>query len=229
MRAGCYARDVKERVNITVDADLLARIDEAARAEHTTRSALIRRVMREFVEQRDGVPHGASGAQAVREDVGAWGVAATHGDAPEGRGGAPDLDVLLALLRAFFAARDDVAAAWVFGSLARGDAWSRSDVDIAVLPARDDLGADEEWALRSDIASRLEVLLGRRVDVVPVRGGSALLRCRAVCEGVAVCGDGVLCALERMKAVAEYLDFNPVVREAERFWRERVERYDTVR
>lgn len=225
---------MKERVNITIEEELLARMDEAAREEHTTRSALIRRVMREYLEEREEAEGAAPGPvhAAVRMDArsGYVGEGASIWDAVSASWPAPPpmLDETAALLRAFFMGRDDVAAAWVFGSVARGQVWSGSDVDVAVLPA-EGLSAQEAWSLRSDLACRLETLLGREVDVLMLGEGSTLLRCRVVSEGVVVHGDGLRCAQEKMKAVCEHLDFAPVVREAERFWRERVERYDTVR
>jgi predicted nucleotidyltransferase len=69
----------------------------------------------------------------------------------------------------------------VFGSVARGDADEKSDVDFLVdmEPGRSlfDLGG---------LQYELEALLGRRVDIVTVRGLRARIRERVLREAVAL-------------------------------------------
>src|SRR5262245_20663084 len=70
-------------------------------------------------------------------------------------------------LQAFFAAegeRQGIAAAYLFGSLARGTANDRSDIDVAVLYEGDPPPGLAGLGVR--LAGDLEILLGRSVDVV---------------------------------------------------------------
>src|SRR5688500_12525510 len=88
-------------------------------------------------------------------------------------------------IRSFFASRDEVAAAWVFGSEARGTARAHSDVDVAVLLKR-----DPERTLDSVPVELEEELTrvcgGRRVDVVLVNRASPDLVHRVLRDGILV-------------------------------------------
>ena len=218
---------MKERINITVDLDLLERIDEVVQVEHTTRSALFRRVMREYVEVDSGPVERKPGPPPV--DV----LRAAETRTPYVLPGAPGgtlhtLSELTPLLRAFFAARDDVAVAWVFGSVARGHTWGGSDVDVAVLPRDGSLGTRDRRLLGDELSHRLEQVLGSSIDLVVLDQESTLLRYRIVSEGAVVYGEGTVSAETRMRAISEYLDFKPVIAEADQHWAERVDRYDSV-
>lgn len=85
-------------------------------------------------------------------------------------------DEICALLAEYFAQRDDVAAAYLFGSRVRGDERPDSDVDVGVFfreqTARDTLGALERQAA---IASDLEGLLRLPVDVANLERVSPLV------------------------------------------------------
>jgi len=84
--------------------------------------------------------------------------------------------VLLESLRAFFAAQPDVRLAYLFGSLARGDAGPRSDVDLAVVL---DSPPEARGRRRDDLHAQVMELLGRNdVDLVLADGAPALLRHR---------------------------------------------------
>ncbi|MEO8196613.1 MAG: nucleotidyltransferase family protein [Thermoanaerobaculia bacterium] len=67
----------------------------------------------------------------------------------------------------------------VFGSMARGDAGPRSDVDLLV-----DVGAETSPWFPGGLVADLEELLGRRVQVITERGLDALLRDRVLQEAV---------------------------------------------
>lgn len=77
----------------------------------------------------------------------------------------------------------DLAAAWLFGSTARGTARPDSDVDVAVLPAAEGppRTLDE---LPADLEDRLGRELGRRVQVVDLRSAPADLIHRVLRDGV---------------------------------------------
>lgn len=102
-----------------------------------------------------------------------------------------------------------IAAAWVFGSVARGDARADSDLDVAVLldgPERD----GDALALY-DLAAELErVAPSGRVDIVILGAQGPVFRHRILREGVLVsdASPAVRRAFEE-RTVSEYLDWKP--------------------
>lgn len=79
------------------------------------------------------------------------------------------------------AGRDDIAAAWLFGSRARGTARDSSDVDLAVL-LRDD-PPETLQGLLLDLQDDLVGALGRPVDLVIMNRASADLVHRVLRDG----------------------------------------------
>lgn len=72
----------------------------------------------------------------------------------------------------------DAVAVYVYGSIARGDDWPSSDVDVAVLlPAKRRI--DDALGLMAAIAARV----GRDVDVVDLRRAGDTLRAEVLGEG----------------------------------------------
>lgn len=67
-------------------------------------------------------------------------------------------------------ARGDVTLALVFGSVARGEARTESDLDIGILPAPDAVNGLNGPVLTAMVD--LPPLVRRRVDVVDLRGVS---------------------------------------------------------
>jgi len=80
----------------------------------------------------------------------------------------------------FLATQPDVVAAYLFGSVARGQATPHSDVDIALLLRE----ADREtlWERRLQLMGELE-RFGDRVDVVVLNLAPLLLQHRVLSEG----------------------------------------------
>lgn len=145
----------------------------------------------------------------------------------------PDIaspDEVAVALRAFFAARDDVAVAWLFGSVAAGNTWKGSDVDVAVLPAEADVDPIPRAELCSDIAMRLSGALGvERVDVVALQDASALLGGRIVTRGRRVFDRDPRRATEaEIRALTAYWDFAPVLEMKHRALAERMGEYADV-
>ncbi|MBE0475565.1 MAG: type II toxin-antitoxin system HicB family antitoxin [Coriobacteriia bacterium] len=198
-----------KRINITLPEDILASADEYARRHRYTRSALIAEALTSFTE----------GGMA-REAVAPYAPVAEPRRGAEGR---LDLASVEALLRAFFSARDDVEAAWVFGSVGEGTAGPVSDVDVAVLPAGE-RDAEARWALRSDLMSRLPGVLGvQRVDVAVLPDAGVPLTHRAVVRGSRVYGERSRAAAEaEIAAMREYSDFREVSRMLDRRLSERL-------
>ena len=89
------------------------------------------------------------------------------------------------LLQNFFALREDVLLAFLFGSLARGKASETSDADVAVLFSRRDTKND--LTLRAlSLKNDLEELLPRPVDLVILNGADAVIAMQVLQHGILV-------------------------------------------
>lgn len=107
--------------------------------------------------------------------------------------------------------REDVAAAYLFGSQVTGRAGPLSDADIAVW-ARPGLDADGRFALRLQLTGAAASALGTdEVDVVVLDDASPLLRHRAWKNGrLLVDRDPVTRVRGEARALVEYLDTAPL-------------------
>ncbi len=184
-----------KRLNITLPDEVLARADAFASAQRYTRSGLIAAALDAFVAEGGGLVAEASGAYAVQAPA------------------RLSRERVSELARAFFRARDDIEAAWLFGSVARDEAGPMSDVDIAVLPAgRPD--ADARWKLKLDLAGRLPGVFGvNEVDVAVLPDVSVLLGHRALMQGHRIWGEWSRAAAEaEIRAANAYWDFEPIRR-----------------
>jgi predicted nucleotidyltransferase len=135
----------------------------------------------------------------------------------------PDVDERLSTLASEWAADVDVAAAYLFGSRARGTAGPRSDVDLAVA-LRVGLDAAARWKKRLDlIASASRTLSTDAVDVVVLEDAPSALGHRVLRDGRLLCERDPV----RRTAVAEsvmrrYLDEEFLRKELDRALAERV-------
>ncbi len=86
-----------------------------------------------------------------------------------------DAGALLERLRADFAGRPEVIAAYLFGSQAKGKATAESDVDIALL-VRADFDLQAHFMYRIEQMVALEQLCQRPVDVVLLNQADLVLR-----------------------------------------------------
>ena len=111
--------------------------------------------------------------------------------------------------------RDGVVAAYVFGSVGRGEERPDSDVDVAVLLAEAPPATLE--GLRGDLAEALERLVGRDVDLVILNGAPADLVHRVLRDGRLVLetdrGARVRFEVRRRQ---EYFDLLPILEEYRR-------------
>lgn len=106
---------------------------------------------------------------------------------------------------------DDVAAAYLFGSQARGRPGPLSDVDLAVW-ASPDLDARQRFDLRLRLIGAVErVLDGQSVDLVVLDDASPLLRHRAWRDGELLLDrDPRTRVRDEARTLVEYLDTKPL-------------------
>ena len=101
-----------------------------------------------------------------------------------------------------------ISAAYLFGSLARGEAGALSDVDIGLL-------VGDRFADRA-VCDRTMDALGRRlrtsrIDVVSLEAAPMPLRYRVIRDGMlVVCRDAALVERFVAETVRHYLDFKPL-------------------
>ncbi len=86
----------------------------------------------------------------------------------------------LSAIRALFEADERILLAYVFGSVARGEATAPSDLDVAVL-ASNELGLDERGRLSEAIARATGY--ERTVDLVDLRSAPPALAAEVVRHG----------------------------------------------
>jgi predicted nucleotidyltransferase len=123
---------------------------------------------------------------------------------------AMDRDALLAATeQLLLGLGDELVAAYVFGSVARGTAGPRSDLDLGVLcrnAPEPDLGG-----LRFDLAEKLELAVRRPVDIVVLNSAPADLVHRVLRDGILVHDANRRARLDfEVRARAQYLDLAPL-------------------
>ena len=122
-------------------------------------------------------------------------------------------EAIITQLQQYFAAHcDEYAAAFLFGSVARNDARSDSDLDIAIVPNR-----RQSAELRLKLIMDLGKLSGRPVDVVDLTSANGPVLKQALTTGVCVHRndpDAVAEVAGRM--LAYETDLAPLVQAAEK-------------
>jgi uncharacterized protein len=119
---------------------------------------------------------------------------------------------VMARLRRFFEDRpDDIAAVYLFGSMARGTAIASSDVDVGVLLATEP--GDDLAALLLGIEGDLETTLERDVQVVVLNTAPCDLVHRVLRDGRLVFDrlPSVRVAFE-VRTRNEFFDLEPILR-----------------
>lgn len=116
------------------------------------------------------------------------------------------LEALKQKLKGFFSGRNDVAVAYLFGSVGRSDAGPLSDVDIAVLLDAA-LDAEKRFLARLDLTSRIGRLLGtNKVDVVILNEAPPSLSYNIIKDGIVLKSDETARALFESRVLSVYLD-----------------------
>ena len=102
-----------------------------------------------------------------------------------------------------------VDCAWLFGSVARGDAGPLSDVDVAVL-LDPEIAPQARMATAAALVEELE-RQGGRVDLVLLDEASPLLKHRVFRHGILLLErDARRRVAFEAQAIQEYLDFQPL-------------------
>lgn len=118
----------------------------------------------------------------------------------------------MARLEQYFRANPrGIAAAYLYGSVARGTARADSDVDVAVLFERDPPHTLE--GLHADLGHALEEALGARVDLAVLNHAPADLTHRVLRDGILVCDANRSARIRfEVRARNEYFDLEPHLR-----------------
>ncbi len=111
-------------------------------------------------------------------------------------------------LRRALETETDVAYAILFGSTARGQGRSDSDVDIAVELTRD---APRDVQALGRLAARLESAVGRSVDLILLDEAVSPLAYRVFRDGrVIMERDHAALVARKARVILDYLDFKPI-------------------
>ena len=112
--------------------------------------------------------------------------------------------------------RDSLAAAWLFGSVARGDDHDGSDIDVAVLYQRDPPATFEGLPLR--LEGEIEGLLGRRTEVISLNSAPIDSCARVLRDGVLLLDrDPARRIAFEVRTRNVWFDLQPVLRRYRRF------------
>lgn len=87
----------------------------------------------------------------------------------------PNMDELILKMRPIFSGIKAVKKAWIFGSVARGEAYASSDLDVLV-----DVPSNEAFTLfdLAEIQERIQNVVKRKVDVVMLSAIKPLVKAR---------------------------------------------------
>ena len=109
----------------------------------------------------------------------------------------------------------DVAVAWLYGSIARGDARADSDVDVAVLFRHTPAPTFDALPLR--LEGEIERLIRRTTQVVAMNSAPVDLRARVLRDGMLLVDlDPSLRIRFEMRTRNEWFDIQPILREYRR-------------
>ena len=91
-----------------------------------------------------------------------------------------DIQYIAEHVRRVLADRSDIAAAYLLGSAATGNLRDDSDIDIALLPAREQ---SISLQTRLELASQLEVKFNRTVDIGVITAKNLIYASEAILNG----------------------------------------------
>lgn len=131
---------------------------------------------------------------------------------------------LIEQLSAALGARPEVLEAYVFGSVARGEAQAHSDLDVAVY-VTDAALAIPGFGYAAELGAELQQALGRPdVDIVVLNHATPLLYHRVLRDGVRVLSRDLVASTRREgNALSRYCDDLPRLRIVEAAHRARMQ------
>ena len=121
-------------------------------------------------------------------------------------------------LDGFFETRPEVLFAYLFGSVARGNAGALSDIDIAVYLDPLQLPKKTGYGFHCELLVELQALLANDTDLVVLNQASTVLRYQVIKDGTLI-----FCRSEDSRrdfhdhAVKAYLDLKPLLK-AQRYY-----------
>lgn len=132
---------------------------------------------------------------------------------------------LAARLQTVFDKREEIIAAFVFGSLARGTEGTLSDVDIAVLLDEAVQTEESGFSYAADLAADLIKALHRNdVDVVLLNTSPPLLKDQVLRSGrILFCRSAIRLSEFRLKAFNEFQDWLPFLSVQQQYISKRLE------
>ena len=126
-----------------------------------------------------------------------------------------DFPVVQSLKEYFASHKQGLVCAYLFGSVARGEAGAEIDTDVAVLYEKDPPRTFD--GLRLDLSARLEGLLGRPVDLVVLNRAPVDLIHRVLRDGILLCEENPSSRIRfEVRARREYFDLLPYLRQYRR-------------
>jgi predicted nucleotidyltransferase len=136
---------------------------------------------------------------------------------------AADSGPLVELLRARLEPELDVLEAYLFGSVARGEARAHSDVDVAVYLRPAALGVPG-FGPAAALSAALQQALGRSdVDVLVLNDAPPVLYHRVLRDGVRLLSRDLAATTTREgRALSRYCDYVPQLRKIEHAHRQRI-------
>jgi predicted nucleotidyltransferase len=125
--------------------------------------------------------------------------------------------------RAVVSSRDEVLEAYLFGSVARGDAQPHSDVDIAVFVQAAAL-QQPGFGYEAELGAALQQALGRSdVDITVLNHASPVLYHRVLRDGIRLFARDLATTTTREgRALSRYCDYLPTLRAIEAVHRARI-------
>jgi len=115
--------------------------------------------------------------------------------------------------------RTEIAAAYLFGSVAAGKAHKFSDVDVALLLAAG-VDSNQAWDIRLEAMAEAEAAFGRRADVAMLHEVGTLLKFQVIHRGKRIFErDRKVRIRFEVEARTEYFDYKPYLDQQHREFR----------
>ncbi|MFW5790976.1 MAG: type VII toxin-antitoxin system MntA family adenylyltransferase antitoxin [Bacillota bacterium] len=120
--------------------------------------------------------------------------------------------------------KEEIIFAYIYGSVARNQDTSRSDIDLAVYIDEDKKPEAGPFGYRSELITELQPLAGNDIDLIILNEASNLLAYNVFKEGKLLFNkDPELRTEIQAKTVDKYLDFLPMLKVQEKYLNERID------